>query len=242
MRSPLKQALWDFIRDVSLGAPGRCQSFRFLRPLFHPLAEILFDINVPFTSIPLRILDIGCGFGDFLYYCQQRGAETLGVDFNARAVEMAQKMGVKVLHGALENQDLPAEYFDVAIASHSLEHLPSPIRTLRHVANLLRPGGTIHLAVPNAASAGCKLEGTGWIGMSFPIHFWFFDKVTMGCALKEAGFHNIRLRTRNLWQLILPRLKTGHFSRYAPIILKTIGIDIKEIYDGDWLCATASLN
>ena len=200
-RSPAKQAVWDLLRDGASGAPGRGRALAPLRPLLRILAHWAFDTNVPLDRDPLpRILDVGCGFGDLLLYWQSRGADTLGVDFEQRAVNAATKLGLKVLKGALEEQDLPAESFDVVVFNHSLEHLAHPTETLKLAARLLRRGGTIHITVPNGASAGLVLEKDAWEALRFPVHFWFFDMKTLSGSLKLAGFTQLKFYTKNMWR------------------------------------------
>lgn len=200
-RSPAKQAVWDLLRDGASGAPGRGRALAPLRPLFRILAHGAFDTNVPLDRDPLpHILDVGCGFGDLLLYWQSRGANTLGVDFEKRAVNAANKLGLQVLKGALEEQDLSPESFDVVVFNHSLEHLPHPTETLKLAARLLRRGGTIHITVPNGASAGLVLEKDAWEALSFPVHFWFFDVETLAESLKLAGFTQFKFHTKNMWR------------------------------------------
>jgi SAM-dependent methyltransferase len=239
-RSPLKQAVWDFLRDGASGAPGRGRTLRPLRPFFRLAADWAFDINVPLDRNPLpRILDVGCGFGDLLLYWKSKGAETLGVDFDGRAVSLAEKLGLRVLLGELEEQNLPAESFDVVVFNHSLEHLPSPLSVLRQAAGLVRRGGTIHLAIPNGGSVGLEVEAEEWGDLSFPIHFWFFDSETLSRSLELAGFRRVRLHSNNMWRGRLSRLKFSPRSPSVLRILKILNESRKRNLSGDIICATA---
>lgn len=233
-RSKLKQALWNLLRDGASGAPGRGRALRPLRGLFRLFAQWQFDTNVPLNKDPLpRIIDIGCGFGDLLLYWSSRGAETLGVDLDERAVRVGRSAGLCILHGELDKQGLPAESFDVAVLNHSLEHVPCPLGVLRETARILRPGGTIHLALPNGASTGLETEKTSWASLSFPIHFWFFDAETLLHALKSAGFRDVKLRTQN-----------SHEAPSVPVFLRRLGQDLwrafADDYGGDLIRAVAT--
>ena len=200
-RSGLKQAVWDLLRDGASGAPGRGRMLRPFGPIFRFAARRQFDINVPLSRDPLpRIIDIGCGFGDMLLYWKSRGADVLGVDLGEPAVQKGHELGLNILHGSLEQQELASGRFDVAVLNHSLEHMPNPEATLGEVARILRPGGQLHLAVPNGAGAGFARQRTGWEHCSFPLHLWFFDPGSLKRLLCVAGFTDVRIRTKNTWR------------------------------------------
>jgi 2-polyprenyl-3-methyl-5-hydroxy-6-metoxy-1,4-benzoquinol methylase len=172
-----------------------------LRPFFRAAANRIFDINVPLDRDPLpRILDVGCGFGDLLLYWKSRGADTLGVDFDPRAVNQAARLGLRVLLGNLADLNLPAASFDIVVFNHSLEHIASPSAMLELASRLLRPGGEIHITVPNGASAGLEIEKAAWAALCFPVHFWFFDVTTITRAIKSTGFHKVIYKTANMWR------------------------------------------
>lgn len=192
-RGVVKQAIWDFLRDVSSQAPGRGRRWRFARPLVRPLAEWAFDINVSLHERgQLRVLEVGCGYGDLLMYLQSRSCEVLGVDRDARTRSAGTVRGIPIHIGELRTLQLPDAVFDVAILCHSLEHLPDPARELRELARLVRPGGHLHVAVPNGDAVGLRLQGAGWPHLSHPVHFWFFDTRTLTVLLERCGFVPVR--------------------------------------------------
>lgn len=239
-RSPAKQAIWNLLRDGASGAPGRGRGLRPLRPLFRLLADWIFDINVPLDRERLpRILDVGCGFGDLLLYWQSRGADVLGVDFDERAVEAARKLGIVVLPGALEEQNLMAQSFDVVVFNHSLEHLPSPTLTLQQAFRILRQGGSIHITVPNGASTGLSLEKDKWAAICFPVHFWFFDVITLSQTLKFVGFHNIKMHSRNIWRHRLAALITEPGWQSFSNIWQLLRLSLSRRNNGDLLSVVA---
>jgi SAM-dependent methyltransferase len=89
----------------------------------------------------------------------ERGAEAIGLDFSAEAVELARNL---VPNGRFERGDaqaLPfaAASFDAVVCGYGLMHLPEPAAALREVLRVLRPGGRAAVSVWDAAGAGFTL-------------------------------------------------------------------------------------
>jgi len=188
-RGAAKQARWDFLRDSGAGAPGRGAGARLLRPFTRPFADWAFDITIPLDGgKPPRVIEIGCGYGDLLMYLKSRGCEVQGVDMDPGAAAVGAQHGVPIHVGHVTDLKLPAGSFDRAVMCHSLEHVPDPREQLAELARLLRPGGVLHIAVPNGKSAGLRLEGRAWLHLSHPLHLWFFDSLTLKRLAGECGF------------------------------------------------------
>jgi len=134
------------------------------------------------------VLEIGCGYGDLLLHLRARGCAVTGVDLDPRAVAKARSYGLDVHAGPLRDVALPPGSFDACVLCHSLEHVADPLAELREIARLLRPGGTLHVAVPNGRAAAFALEGAAWEHASIPLHAWFFDVTTLPALLGAAGF------------------------------------------------------
>jgi SAM-dependent methyltransferase len=186
-RGRAKQALWDLMRDAWSRPPLRRR--RMLEPVLAPLAAWAFDINVPLdTGVSLRVVEMGSGFGDLLIYLKARGCDVHGVDLDARASSRAADYGVPVRLGDLASAQFPSESFDVGIMCHSLEHVADPVAEVREFARILKPGGSLHIAVPNGRALGLELYGADWMHLSLPLHFWFFDAGTLRRLLESLGF------------------------------------------------------
>ncbi len=240
-RSPLKQALWDLLRDGASGAPGRGKTIRILHPFLQIVGDYLFDINVSLDrTAPLRILDIGCGFGDLLLYWQSKGAEARGIDFDMRAVELARKLGLTVMHGDPLKNNITMESFDVVVLNHSLEHFPSPLAILHKVRKLLTSPGEVHIAVPNIASGGFQILRQNWEGIRLPVHFWFFEPETIIQLLKRAGFHNIRLMTKYPQQFFFSRLRDIRSVSKLRTFIEILKISVTRSDGGDTIKTIAT--
>ena len=104
-----------------------------------------------------RLLDIGCGTGEFLAEMAQAGWQVRGVERDARAAAYAvEQLRVNVVRGTLESMpSVPATY-QVVTMWHVLEHLYNPHKTLMQIRDLLKKDGLLVIAVPNANSLDAK--------------------------------------------------------------------------------------
>ena len=115
-----------------------------------------------------RILDVGCGDGFHLNLLKKYGIKTWvleGVDLDKRAVEMAEKSGLKIHLGTIETLDLPTASFDLAFMVQTIEHVEQPSEILAAIKNVLKSGGKLVVVTDNtdvnAANYGLSGADTG---------------------------------------------------------------------------------
>ena len=123
-----------------------------------------------------KILDIGAGTGDFLSVAKNNGWQTIGVEPSDRAKAIAKSKGVSFVE---ETSELENHSFDVISMWHVLEHVPDLDKQIKELKRLLKPTGTIIIAVPNFKSFDAKHYGKFWAAYDVPIHFWHFSKTAI---------------------------------------------------------------
>ena len=122
------------------------------------------------------LLDIGSGTGDFLKLAKDNGWEAKGVEPNASARNLAKQKNLEVF----ETIDmLSGQTYDVITLWHVLEHLPNLELATQKIAHLLKPGGTLVVAVPNFNSYDAKYYKRYWAAYDTPRHLWHFSKTSM---------------------------------------------------------------
>jgi SAM-dependent methyltransferase len=108
----------------------------------------------------MAVLDVGCGRGDFLAAVAPRVARVVGLESNPAAVAEGTGRGLDVY--TCDMAEFSKDHvgaFDAVCAFHVVEHLPAPVPFLRSLLEVLRPGGSLFLSVPNRMrSAQAPLE------------------------------------------------------------------------------------
>ena len=125
------------------------------------------------------VLDVGAGDGNLIAAFRRHGREAVGVDPYAaknhphvRAVELEEMTGA----------------WSAVIFWHSLEHLRRPVRSLRHAATLVAPGGVLVVAVPNATSLQARLFGDYWLALDLPRHLVHISPPALLSQIEALGF------------------------------------------------------
>jgi len=123
-----------------------------------------------------RILDIGAGTGDFLLECKNQNWDILGIEPNDKAKGIAVGKGIK-FGDTIEK--LESNSFDVITMWHVLEHVPDVEYQVAELKRLLKPSGTIIVAVPNFKSYDAKYYKEFWAAYDVPRHLWHFSKTAI---------------------------------------------------------------
>lgn len=114
-----------------------------------------------------RLLDLGCGRGDFIHYAAGQGWNVEGVDL----MPWKTQLPVPIRVGNFLEMELEEHHYDVVTAWALLEHVRSPARFFEKVPRLLRRGGRFIFVVPNIAAPGMKRTCTEDV----PRHLWLFS-------------------------------------------------------------------
>jgi SAM-dependent methyltransferase/uncharacterized protein YbaR (Trm112 family) len=108
-----------------------------------------FEAPQPLHWEGLRVLDAGCGMGRWLHFAARAGAHMVGVDVSAAIDVAAAREGERADFVQADLQWLPfaPASFDLVYCLGVLHHLEEPVRALRALAGLARPGGEVRIYV-----------------------------------------------------------------------------------------------
>ena len=145
-----------------------------------------------------RLLDFGCGTGEFLAAMREGGWDTHGIERDERAASHASDaLNLPVRCGGIDLLDSSAGHFDVITLWHVLEHVYDIHDVIRRLALLLAPNGILLLAVPNVASVDAARYGTTWVAYDAPRHVQHFTLQSLDFLCNE---HQLQRR----WLAQLP--------------------------------------
>jgi 2-polyprenyl-3-methyl-5-hydroxy-6-metoxy-1,4-benzoquinol methylase len=144
---------------------------------------------------PGRLLDVGCGRGEFLSLMRRRGWQVLGVEKDSAAAALSQAEGNPTLTGDPVAVALPAEEFEVVTFWHSLEHLPDLKAVVARMAPRIKSGGLLAVAVPNPQSLDARFYGRRWVAWDAPRHLVHFRPQDMETLWEPHGLRLIGIRS-----------------------------------------------
>lgn len=133
-----------------------------------------------------RILEVGCGRGEYLALLGEAGADAWGLEFAPAAVAACRAAGLQVEQGFLDGPDvrLAGSPFDGFAILNFLEHLPDIPGVLRGIAAHLAPGATGLVEVPNFD----MILRAGLFAEFIPDHLYYFTRQTLTGVLAHHGF------------------------------------------------------
>jgi 2-polyprenyl-3-methyl-5-hydroxy-6-metoxy-1,4-benzoquinol methylase len=133
------------------------------------------------------LLDIGCGTGAFLNEMQQAGWKVGGLEPDSGARKMAEDLyGIQALPSHELFSVIP-QSVDVISMWHVLEHVHALNKYLDQIKTIIRPGGTIFIAVPNHTSSDALKYQSNWAAYDVPRHLYHFSPKTMRLLLQQHG-------------------------------------------------------
>jgi 2-polyprenyl-3-methyl-5-hydroxy-6-metoxy-1,4-benzoquinol methylase len=161
-----------------------------------------------------RVLDVGCDtgrFGELL--ARQRGAIVDGIERDRAAAEQAERRLSRVWRRSL---DEPGAFdgmgpYDAVLFLDVLEHLFDPWRVLEAARGVLRPGGVMHVVVPNVAHVSVvrrlmqgRFEYTD-VGTMDRTHVRWFTRASIRECFEQAGLMRVEVTAEPL----VPHLDAG---------------------------------
>lgn len=138
-----------------------------------------------------KILDIGCGTGEFLSIMKKSDWDVNGVDTSEKAREIVNnKLNIEVMDpDSWIRNDLQ---YDAITCWHSLEHVHEPWEYLNKIKKSLNPDGILIVALPNYHSTDAKKYQEFWAAYDTPRHLYHF---TIKSINKILNPHKLTIRS-----------------------------------------------
>lgn len=145
------------------GLVGKIISKKYPNMLFDMFSRIEINYNS-------KILDVGCGAGNFLYSLNKIGFNNLtGIDpyIKKDIIDGNVKTLKKSIHNLPNNKK-----FDLIISNHSFEHIPDQLETLGKISKILSENGACLLRMPIKIEYIWNKYGANWVQIDAPRHFY----------------------------------------------------------------------
>lgn len=169
-----------------------------------------------YSSHSKILLDIGCGTGDFLATAQNAGWEINGVEPDSRARAIANQKTNNKIKDVDALNEFENGSFDVITLWHVLEHLPNLHEQIETLDKLLKPDGTLVIAVPNFKSHDARHYKDFWAAYDVPRHLWHFSQTSISKLFSKRNIQVIDTKPMKFdsyyVSLLSEKYKTGRMK------------------------------
>ena len=184
-----------------------------------------------------KILDIGCGVGDFLHTMEQQGWECTGVEPSEDAKAIAKKRIKAQLLSSEEQEQLQEGSFDVITMWHVLEHVDALRWQVQQLYRLCKPGGRIVIALPNYKSYDGQYYKAEWAAYDVPRHLNHFNRETLVKIFEENRLKHVKTE-KLYWDAFYISYMSEKYRHHSmPLVrgvLKGMISNLKARKTGEW--------
>lgn len=165
----------------------------FINKVYHKVRNITLDdkrrlVQKQSTLKKGTLLDVGAGAGAFLHVMKEKGWAVTGIEPDETARKNAKEnYGVELKEESALN-NFEAGSFDVISLWHVLEHVHDLHGYINSFMRLLKPKGTLFIAVPNYTSKDAQTYGEHWAAYDVPRHLYHFSPRSMDLLMDKHGF------------------------------------------------------
>jgi SAM-dependent methyltransferase len=135
-----------------------------------------------------KILDYGCGTGEFLNEMNNNGYQCTGIEPSPKASEHAKNSYQLEVLNPDKLHTLQDANYDVITMWHVMEHIHDLNETISTLKQKLKSDGHLIIAVPNHSSWDAAHYQSYWAAYDVPRHLYHFTNRSVGKLLSMHGF------------------------------------------------------
>lgn len=177
-----------------------------------------------------KVLDYGCGSGEFVKYLRLNSINAYGYDPN---IKFNKDDSVDYL---TDKKSWTNQKYEIIFLWHVLEHTHNPFGLIEKLKKNLKKNGKIFIAIPNFKSFDCKYYGKYWAGYDPPRHLWHFSRKSIYLMADKYNFKILKEKNLFLDSIYVSYLSEKHKLNFFPLFFGSIvGIisNFKSIFSGE---------
>ena len=165
-----------------------------------------------------KLLDIGCGVGDFLIQVRQKQWEVVGIEPSDAAKAIAEhRLGFKPLDPSA-SRELGDASFDVVTMWHVLEHVDDLKTQVSELSRLLKSGGRLVLALPNYLSYDAEYYRDKWAAWDVPRHLNHFSPFAISTIFSETDLEIVDIQKLRWDAYYISFLSEKYLGHRLPLV------------------------
>ena len=184
-----------------------------------------------------RMIDIGCGVGDFIHTAEEKCWQCTGVEPSDDAKSIAKTRVKADIIKSEELGNLPDASFDIITMWHVLEHVDELKWQMAQLQRLVKPNGRIVIAVPNYKSYDGQFYKEHWAAYDVPRHLNHFNKQTLTKIFKANGLE-LKKTDKLIWDAYYISYMSEKYKHHKfPLMkgaYKGLVSNIKARRSGEW--------
>jgi 2-polyprenyl-3-methyl-5-hydroxy-6-metoxy-1,4-benzoquinol methylase len=173
----------------------------------------------------VELLDVGCGTGHFLSAAKKSGYIITGIepDEDARSFAL-QENNIDALNQE-SLYELSAHSYDIITMWHVLEHVYDLKKDVEQLTKLVKPGGTIFIAVPNMNAYDAREYKSFWAAYDVPRHLYHFQERDVKRLFAQFDFDVVKVLPMKYdafyVSMLSEKYKNGSLLRALKIALRS---------------------
>lgn len=160
------------------------------------IARDVRDRFIPRLPEQARLLDVGCGNGEFLLAASRVGFISHGLDTSTAAVALCEQEGLSA--EVADFFSLDVDPVDAVTMWDVIEHVPDPLAFLARARDLLNPGGFLVVKTPAVNALSFRLvqlcPPLSGVLLQIPNHIEFFSEKSLTLAGRKLGLEIFELQ------------------------------------------------
>ncbi|MCX6459058.1 MAG: class I SAM-dependent methyltransferase [Actinobacteria bacterium] len=183
-----------------------------------------------------RVLDVGCGDGALLRRFLDDGADVVGCDPGLLGRPVDERVSqLSAVHACTLDELPDSEPFDLVLAVHVVEHLPTAVPAWQSLLHRTRPGGTVYAVTPAADSGQLDAFEDAWWMLDDPTHVRFYSGDSLAQAALAAGAAAVVIRRPRDDSLMCEGMSVGNWLSDKGVsarVASTLGLLSAPVFAG----------